>query len=88
MEWHEVVTEFVEGAEVDTGEVPWLGSEHVGGEGLLGGGPADDARHFCEEVLSGLVGMGEVGGIPEKGEEVIVPDFCRVEPQRGQFRGG
>jgi hypothetical protein len=32
--------------------------------------------------------MGEVGGIPEKGEEVIVPDFCRVEPQRGQFRGG
>jgi hypothetical protein len=55
VERHEVVREFVEGAEVDAEEVPWFVFEDVGSGGLEGGGGGEDEGDLLEAGAGELV---------------------------------
>ena len=87
VERHEVVCEFVEGAEVDAEEVPWFVFEDVGGGGLEGGGGGEDEGDLLEAGAGELVGLVERGGGGDEGEELIAFDFGWVDAEGGEGGG-
>lgn len=87
VERHEVVREFVEGAEVDAEEVPWFVFEDVGSGGLEGGGRGEDEGDLLEAGAGEIVGLVERGGGGDEGEELIAFDFGWVDAEGGEGGG-